>query len=72
MTHRRDDAARRINLLHGRAVGKVPHRAVTASKVVLPEVHDPGSYEMVIQFPHRALMAPRVRVTIDCLLAAFL
>lgn len=40
-------------------------------KVVLLGAHDPGSYEMVMQFPHRALMAPRVRVTIDYLLAAF-
>jgi len=40
-------------------------------KVVLLGSHDPGSYEMVMQFPHRALMAPRVRATIDYLLAAF-
>ena len=40
-------------------------------KVVLLGLHDPGSYEMVMQFPHRALMAPRVRATIDYLLAAF-
>ncbi len=40
-------------------------------KVLLPDFHDPGSYEMVMQFPHRALMAPRVRATIDYLLAAF-
>lgn len=40
-------------------------------KVVLFGSHDPGSYEMVMQFPHRALMAPRVRATIDYLLAAF-
>jgi DNA-binding transcriptional LysR family regulator len=40
-------------------------------KIVLPGLHDPGSYEMVMQFPHRALIAPRVRVTIDYLLAAF-
>ncbi len=40
-------------------------------KVVLLGLHDPGNYEMVMQFPHRALMAPRVRVTIDYLLAAF-
>lgn len=40
-------------------------------KVVLFGSHDPGSYEMVLQFPHRALMAPRVRATIDYLLAAF-
>lgn len=40
-------------------------------KVVLFGSQDPGSYEMVLQFPHRALMAPRVRATIDYLLAAF-
>lgn len=42
-----------------------------ALKVVLLGQHDPGSYEMVMQYPHRALMAPRVRATIDYLLAAF-
>lgn len=40
-------------------------------KVLLFGAHDPGSYEMVIQYPHRALMAPRVRVTIDYLLSEF-
>jgi DNA-binding transcriptional LysR family regulator len=40
-------------------------------KVLLLGSHDPGSYEMVMQFPHRALMAPRVRASIDYLLAAF-
>lgn len=35
------------------------------------EQHDPGNYEMVIQYPHRALIAPRVRVTIEYLLEAF-
>lgn len=40
-------------------------------KVVLLGQHDPGNYEMVMQFPHRALMAPRVRSTIDYLHAAF-
>lgn len=40
-------------------------------KAVLLGSHDPGSYEMVMQFPHRALMAPRVRATIEYLLAAF-
>lgn len=42
-----------------------------ALKVLLPECHDPGHYEMVLQYPHRALMAPRVRITVDHLLAAF-
>lgn len=47
------------------------HLAAGRLKVILLGSHDPGSYEMVMQFPHRALMAPRVRATIDYLLAAF-
>ena len=42
-----------------------------ALKVVLHDWHDPGSYEMVMQYPHRALMAPRVRVTLEHLLGTF-
>jgi len=40
-------------------------------KVVMHTLHHPGSYEMVIQYPHRALIAPRVRVVVDHLLEAF-
>lgn len=40
-------------------------------RVLLLGLHDPGSYEMVLQYPHRALVAPRVRATVDYLLAAF-
>ncbi|CAD7564496.1 LysR family transcriptional regulator [Escherichia coli] len=40
-------------------------------KTVLLGQHDPGSYELVIQYPHRALIAPRVRATVEYLLAAF-
>jgi DNA-binding transcriptional LysR family regulator len=47
------------------------HLSSGALKVVLLGLHDPGNYEMVLQYPHRALMAPRVRATIDYLLAAF-
>jgi hypothetical protein len=39
--------------------------------VVLQHQHDPGTYEMVIQYPHRALLASRVRATVDYLLEAF-
>lgn len=39
--------------------------------VVLFGRHDPGNYEMVIQYPHRALIAPRVKATVEYLLAAF-
>jgi hypothetical protein len=40
-------------------------------KVVLHRENHPGRYEMVIQYPHRALIAPRVRVVVDYLLEAF-
>ncbi|MFT4271756.1 MAG: LysR family transcriptional regulator [Pantoea sp.] len=40
-------------------------------KIVLYGQHDPGNYEMVIQYPHRALIAPRVKVVVDYLLNAF-
>ena len=40
-------------------------------KVVMHHQHHPGNYEMVIQYPHRALIAPRVRVVVDYLLEAF-
>lgn len=40
-------------------------------KIVLHRHHHRGTYEMVIQYPHRALIAPRVRVTVDYLLDAF-
>lgn len=39
-------------------------------KVVLYRFHHPGNYEMAIQYPHRALIAPRVRVTLDYLIEA--
>ncbi|RFU93266.1 MULTISPECIES: LysR family transcriptional regulator [Citrobacter] len=40
-------------------------------KTVLSDQHDPGSYEMVIQYPHRVLIAPRVKVTVEYLLDEF-
>lgn len=40
-------------------------------QAVLPQLHDAGNYEMVMVYPHRALMAPRVRATIEHLLAEF-
>jgi DNA-binding transcriptional LysR family regulator len=47
------------------------HLVSGALKVVLHDWHDPGSYELALQYPHRALMAPRVRVTLEHLLDAF-
>ncbi|KDB09536.1 transcriptional regulator, LysR family [Burkholderia sp. lig30] len=40
-------------------------------KVILHKFHQPGTFEMVMQYPHRALMAPRVQVTLKHLLEAF-
>lgn len=37
-------------------------------KLVLAEHHDAGAREMALQYPHRALVAPRVRATVDLLL----
>jgi hypothetical protein len=40
-------------------------------KALLIDSHHPGSFEMTLQYPHRALVAPRVRVVVDYLLDAF-
>lgn len=37
-------------------------------KVVLARHHESGKRSMAVQYPHRALVAPRVRVTVDYLL----
>lgn len=47
------------------------HLLSGALKVILHNTHQPGTYEMVMQYPHRALMAPRVQVTLKHLLEAF-
>lgn len=47
------------------------HLRSGALKVVLNRHHQPGNYEMVLQYPHRALLAPRVRATLEYLLDAF-
>lgn len=40
-------------------------------KLLLQDAHHPGDFEMTLQYPHRALVAPRVRVTVDALLQHF-
>jgi len=37
-------------------------------KIVLHAFHQPATYEMVMQYPHRALVPPRVQVTVKHLL----
>lgn len=40
-------------------------------RMVLPELHDAGKREIVVHYPHRQYLAPRVRVVVDALLAHF-
>lgn len=48
-----------------------PHLRAGRLKILMPRLHQPGHYEMTLQYPHRALVAPRVRVTVDYLLERF-
>lgn len=63
--------------LHGAGIAEVglhlawPHLREGRLKLLLLGLHDMGSYEMTLQYPHRALVAPRVRVTVEYLLEAF-
>lgn len=38
-------------------------------KAALTDLHDPGGREIVLHYPHRQYLAPRVRVTVDALLS---
>ena len=44
---------------------------VGALQLVLPGLHDPGVREVVVHYPHRRYLAPRVRVVVDALMAHF-
>jgi hypothetical protein len=37
-------------------------------KLLLVDQHDPGEREVVLHYPHRRYLAPRVRVVVDTLL----
>ena len=49
----------------------LPHLRAGTLKLVLPGLHDPGQREVVVHYPHRRYLAPRVRVVVDALLAHF-
>lgn len=49
----------------------LPHLRRGTLKLLLPELHDPGGREVVVHYPHRQYLAPRVRVVVDALLAHF-
>lgn len=40
-------------------------------KMLLPGLHNAGAREVVLHYPHRLYLAPRVRVVVDALLAHF-
>ncbi|MCA3282152.1 MAG: LysR family transcriptional regulator [Roseomonas sp.] len=47
----------------------MPYLRTNRLKVVLRELHDAGDREIMLHYPHRLYLAPRVRVTVDGLLA---
>jgi DNA-binding transcriptional LysR family regulator len=40
-------------------------------QLLLADLHDAGTREIVVHYPHRQYLAPRVRVVVDTLLAHF-
>ncbi len=49
----------------------LPHLRSGRLKLLMPGIHDPGEREIVVHYPHRQYLAPRVRVVVDGLLAHF-
>ena len=49
----------------------IPHLRDGTLKLLMPDLHDPGRREIVVHYPHRLYLAPRVRVVVDALLAHF-
>jgi len=49
----------------------LPHLRAGRLKVLLPELHESAGREIVLHYPHRQYLSPRVRVTVDHLLAHF-
>lgn len=58
-------------IVQGGLTHALPHLRSGALKLVLPGLHDPGVREVVVHYPHRRYLAPRVRVVVDALLAHF-
>jgi DNA-binding transcriptional LysR family regulator len=49
----------------------LPHLRSGTLKLLMPGVHDAGRREIVVHYPHRQYLAPRVRVVVEALLAYF-
>jgi DNA-binding transcriptional LysR family regulator len=47
----------------------LPHLRAGSLKMLMPGLHDAGRREIVVHYPHRQYLAPRVRVVVDALLA---
>ena len=62
-------AAAGVGIAQGGAHHAWRHLQSGKLKSLLGRHHESGKLAMALQYPHRALMAPRVRVTIDWLLA---
>lgn len=60
--------------LQGLGIAQLPiypiwrHLQAGSLKTVLSDIHQPMQYELSIQYPHRTMLAPRVRVVLDFLL----
>jgi DNA-binding transcriptional LysR family regulator len=49
----------------------LPHLRSGRLKLLMPGLHDSGRREIVVHYPHRQYLAPRVRVVVDGLLGHF-
>ena len=49
----------------------IPYLRTSRLKLLMPKLHDAGTRQFVIHYPHRRYLAPRVRVVVDALLAHF-
>ena len=58
-------------IVQGGLTHALPHLRSGALKLVLPGLHDAGVREVVVHYPHRRYLAPRVRVVVDALMAHF-
>ncbi len=63
-----DAALRGIGIAQVALVHAWHHLRAGQLKIVLGDEHFSGGVEMALQYPHRALVAPRVRVTVEFLL----
>lgn len=64
-------AIRGAGLAQVGAYHALPHLREGRLKVLFLGVHDPGDLEIMIHYPHRRFLAPRVKATVEFLVKAF-